>query len=261
MHPVKSPAYRNDILAALPPDEVALLRPHLIRSSMVNGQGLYEAGQRMDQVSFFEQGFASMVAVADGEAAVEVGIVGRNGMLGLPVLLNPAALSFNQAMVQMPGLAHRMAAPRLFDCLRSAPVLDALLRHSLEIHIAQISQTAACNSRHSLAERCARWLLIAHDRADSDELRLTQEFLSMMLAVRRSGVAVAMHSLQAAGLVQPGRGRIVVCDRAGLEGAACGCYGRLKAFEAAVAQGAVTADAAGEADGLPLGRAVSPIRA
>ena len=255
MHLIRLADYRNDILAALPPDEVALLRPHLIRSSMINGQSLHEAGQRIDQVYFFEQGFASLVAVANGGGAVEVGIVGRDGMLGLPVVLNPAALSFNQAMVQMSGLAHRMAAPKLFDCLRSAPVLAALLRQHLEVYIAQISQTAACNSSHSPAERCARWLLIAHDRADGNELRLTQEFLSLMLAMRRAAVTVAMQSLQTAGLVQSGRGRIQVCDRAGLEEAACGCYGRVKAFKAAVAEAYHVADAAAAIDGPSPGRA------
>ena len=262
MQPVKPAAYRNDILAALPPDEVALLRPHLIRGSLVNGQGLHEAGQRIDQVYFFEQGFASMVAVADGEgSAVEVGIVGRDGMLGLPVVLNPAALAFNRAMVQMPGLANRMAAARLFECLGSAPVLAALLRRSLEVHMAQVSQTAACNSRHGLSMRCARWLLIAHDRADGDELRLTQEFLSMMLAVRRSGVTVTLQSLQAAGLVRSGRGRILVCDRAGLERAACDCYGRVRTFAAAVAEGYAATDATGNPDGLPPGRMQTSARA
>lgn len=262
IHPTTAPAYRNAILAALPSGEIALLRPHMTRSSLVNGQVLHEAGQQIDQVYFFEQGFASLVAIADDSiSAVEVGIVGRDGMLGLPIVLNPAALSFNRSMVQMPGLAHRMTAAGLVGCLEAAPVLAGLLRRSLEVYIAQISQTAACNSCHGLAERCARWLLIAHDRADGDELRLTQEFLSMMLAVRRAGVTVAMQSLQTAGLVQSGRGRILVCDRAGLEEAACGRYGRVRAFGAAVAEGYGAADAAGAAQGLPAERAGTPARA
>ena len=101
--------------------------------------------------------------------------------------------------------------------------------------MAQVSQTAACNSRHNLVQRLARWLLMAHDRVDGDELALTQEFLSKMLAVRRPGVTVAMHLLQATGVVSLRRGRVLICDRSGLEAASCGCYGRVKAFAEAVA--------------------------
>jgi len=235
MMPPAPTIFRNTVLAALPAAELSLLRPHLIRTSLVNGQPIHEAGERIDQVYFFEHGFASMVAVSDDSGgSVEVGLVGWDSMVGLGVLLNPHAIAFNRTMVQMPGVAYRMSSAALPAVLEQAPILHAILLRGVEVLMAQIAQTAACNSRHALPQRCARWLLLAHDRVEGDELRLTQEFLSMMLAVRRSGVTVALQTLQSEGFIRSGRGRILVCDRAGLEGAACDCYDRVRAFTAAV---------------------------
>ena len=243
MLPLAPTIFRNTILAALPAAELALLRPHLIRTSLVNGQPIHEAGERVDQVYFFEHGFASMVAVADdGGGSVEVGLVGFDSMVGLGVLLNPSAIAFNRTMVQMPGVAYRMSTTALLAAVEQAPSLRATLLRALEVLMAQVAQTAACNSRHALPQRCARWLLLAHDRVEGDELRLTQEFLSLMLAVRRSGVTVALQTLQSEGFIRSGRGRIVVCDRAGLEGAACECYERVKTFAAAVSFNALALD-------------------
>jgi len=235
MHPADRTPHANHMLAALPLSELALVRPHLIRTRGVNGQTLHEPGERMDQVFFFEDGFASMVAVADDSGrVVEVGLIGPESMVGLGLATNPAGIAYNRTMVQMPGLMHRMPAAALAGCLDRAPVLRALMLQRQEVLFAQVSQTAACNSRHTLAQRCARWLLLAHDRVEDDELLLTQEFLSMMLAVRRAGVTVAMQTLQAAGLIQSRRGRVLVCDRPGLETAACGCYARVCGFAAEV---------------------------
>jgi len=226
----------NKLLFMLPPAELALLRPLLARVQLVNGQTLHEAGERIEQVFFVQRGFVSMVAEADGDnPGTEVGLIGREGMVGLPVLLDPQAVSFNQAMVQMPGAAHRLPAQALRDNADALPVLRRLLFQALEVSMAQVAQTTACNSRHPLSQRLARWLLMAHDRADGDELAMTQEFLSIMLAVRRSGVTVASQVLLATGAIRVGRGRTTVCDRAALEAAACGCYGRVQAFAAAVA--------------------------
>ncbi len=235
MMPPAPITFRNTILAALPAVELALLRPHLIRTSLVNAQPIHEAGERIDQVYFFEHGFASMVAVSDDSGgSVEVGLVGWDSMVGLGVLLNPYAIAFNRTMVQNPGVAYRMSTAALLTVLEQAPILHAMLLRGVEVLMAQVAQTAACNSRHALPQRCARWLLLAQDRVEGDELRLTQEFLSMMLAVRRSGVTVALQTLQSEGFIRSGRGRILVCDRAGLEGAACECYDRVRVFTAAV---------------------------
>ena len=226
----------NELLALLPPAELERLRPFLARVQLVNGQVLHEAGERIEQVFFVQQGFVSMIAEADGSnPGTEVGLVGREGMVGLPMLLGSQAVSFNRAMVHMPGMAHRMPAQALRDHAEALPVLWRLLSQALEVSMAQVAQTAACNGQHNLTQRLARWLLMAHDRVDGDDLLLTQEFLSIMLAVQRSGVTVAMQSLQATGAVRQGRGRILVCDRPALKTAACGCYGRIEAFAEAVA--------------------------
>ncbi|MGI4940622.1 MAG: Crp/Fnr family transcriptional regulator [Janthinobacterium lividum] len=232
-----SATFANEILAALPPAELSALRPHLLRVRMVNGQGLHEPGERIEHVYFFESGLASMVAVAQDEGiGVEVGVIGPEGMVGLTTLLDPEATAFNRAMVQMPGIAYRMPAATLRTCLDEAPILRRRLLRRLDSFVALVSQTAACNSRHSINERCARWLLLAHDRNDGDELPLTQEFLATMLAVRRSGVTVALGALREAGLVHNGRGRIMICDRPGLEASACECYGRVRSFISAITE-------------------------
>jgi len=226
----------NELLSMLPLAELGQLRPLLTRVQLVNGQTLHEAGERIGQVFFVEQGFISMVAEADGSnPGTEVGLIGREGMVGLPALLGSQVASFNRAMVQMPGSAQRLAAQALRDSADALPVLWRLLLQALEVSMAQVAQTASCNSQHTIAQRLARWLLMAHDRVDGDELLLRQNFLAKMLAVRRAGVAGALASLQTAGVISQRRGRILVCDQAGLEAAACGCYGRVQAFAATVA--------------------------
>jgi CRP-like cAMP-binding protein len=230
------PPRGNKLLSVLPPAEMARLHPLLTRVRWVNGQGLHEAGERIEQVFFVEQGFASMVAQADdGGDGVEVGLIGREGMVGYPVLLSPQAAAYNRAMVQTPGGALRMSALALRANLDALPVLRRLLSDALQVFMAQVAQTAACNSQHSLLQRLARWLLLAHDQVDGDELALTQDFLATTLGVRRSGVTNAIGLLQAAAVVNQRRGRVTICDRPGLEAAACGCYGRVQAFTAGVA--------------------------
>lgn len=226
----------NELLSALPSAEITRLRTLLTRVRWINGQDLHEAGERIEHVFFVEQGFVSMVAHAEGAGSgPEVGLIGREGMVGLPVLLSPEAASYGRAVVRMPGSALRMSAQVLRGSLDALPVLRRQLFQALEVSMAQVAQTAACNSRHSLLQRLTRRLLMAHDRVNGDEVALTQDFLATMLGVRRSGVTIALTSLQAAGLVRPRRGRVIICDRPGLEGAACGCYGRVQAFAAAVA--------------------------
>ncbi|MGI4938948.1 MAG: Crp/Fnr family transcriptional regulator [Janthinobacterium lividum] len=236
-----APSPGNMLLSAIPPSEMSRLHPLLTRVRWVNGQSLHEAGEHIEHVFFVEQGFASMVAEADeGGDGVEIGLIGREGMVGYPVLLDPGAASYSQATVQMPagampGGALRMAASALRDSFDDSPVLRRLLFQALQVFMAQVAQTAACNSLHSLSQRLARWLLLAHDRMDGDELVLTQDFLGTMLAVRRSGVTNALGALQAAGVVDLRRGHLTICDRPGLEAVACGCYGRVQAFTTAMA--------------------------
>ena len=231
-----SPLRGNKLLSALQPAEMSRLHPMLTRVRWVNGQGLHEAGECIEHVFFVEQGFASIVSQADdGGNGVEVGLIGREGMVGYSVLLGEQATSYNRAMVQTPGGALRMSASALRGNLGIMPVLHRLLSEALQVFMAQMAQTAACNNQHSLSQRLARWLLLAHDRMDGNELALTQEFLGIMLGVRRAGVTVALGLLQAAAVVDQRRGYVIICDRPGLEAAACDCHERVQAFAAAVA--------------------------
>lgn len=225
--------FRNRLLQVLPAEELRRLRPHLARIRLTQGDILHRAGGRVEQAYFVEQGYVSLVAEAAGaEGRVEVGLIGRESVVGSPVLLAADPASSLQAVVQVPGTAYCIRADVLHASLEQASALRRAMRQALETLLAQVAQIAACNSRHTLPERLARWLLMVHDRTDGDELPLTQDLLAAMLAVRRPGVTIAMGALQAAGLVRHSRGRIMVCDRPGLETAACGCYAQLCRFVA-----------------------------
>ena len=228
---VVNPLFANEILQLLPADEMRRLRPYLTRIRLVNGAVLHQAGERIEHILFVEQGFISMVATTNGpDGRVEVGLTGRESIVGSLALLVPGATSYVQAMVQMNGAAYRIPAAAVLAILEHLPALRRLMLHAFEASLAQIAQTAACNSRHTVPERLTRWLLMAHDRVDGNELALTQEFLAIMLAVRRPGVTIAIGELQATGLVQHSRGRILICDRPGLEAATCACYALVQKF-------------------------------
>ena len=228
----------NALLSRLPPDEINQLRPLLTRVQWVNGQVLHEAGERIEHVYFVEQGLVSLVVMSDrADTQTEVGLIGRESLVGLPALLGPELVSFSRAIVQIPGSAHRMTVQALRDSVGVMPVLRRLLLQALNVAMAQTAQTAACNSQHELPQRLARWLLTAHDRVDGDEPALTQVSLAAMLAVRRAGVTVALKALQEVGAVAQRQKRrsILICDRPGLKAAACSCYDRVQAFETTVA--------------------------
>lgn len=225
------PTFRNRVLQTLPVGELRRLRPYLTRVRLIGGDVLHRAGDQIEYAFFVERGFVSLVAEADGaESRVEVGLIGRESVVGSSVLLAADTVSYLQAVVQMPGTAYCIPALTLHASLEQAPTLRQLMRQALEASIVQLAQTAACNSRHALSERLARWLLMAHDRMDGDELPVTHELLAIMLAVRRPGITIAIGTLQTAGLLRHSRGRIEICDRAGLEAAACTCYERMRKF-------------------------------
>ena len=230
------PMFRNRLLQRLPAEELRRLRPHLARVRLAHGDVLQRAGSRVGQAFFVEQGCVSLVTeAASAEERVEVGLIGRESVVGSSVLLAPDPAFSMQAVVQMPGTAYGIRADALHASLEHAPVLRRAMRQALETLVAQLAQVAACNSRHTLPERLARWLLMAHDRVDGDELPLTQDLLAATLAVRRPGVTIAVKALGTAGLLRHSRGRIVICDRPGLEAAACGCYAQLCQFTATLA--------------------------
>ena len=217
-------AYHNHILAALPIADIELLHPHLSRMTMVSGQVLHEANSPITDVFFIENGVVSLAADTRDEGRVEVGLLGREAFAGASVLLNADPWSAHRAFSQVPGEVYRMSSAALRSAVEQSERLrDLCLRH-VEMLMVQTSQVAACNARHNLPERLARWLLMVRDRTDSDNLPMTQEFLSVMLGVRRSGVSVAAGTLQTAGLVRISRGHVLILDHDGLATAACDCY-------------------------------------
>jgi CRP-like cAMP-binding protein len=215
---------RNRLLAALPADDLARLRPRLEAVELPFRQVLHAPGKPITSVYFPETGYVSMLTYMEDGDAAEVGMIGPEGMIGLPVLLG-ADHDDIEAMVQSPGTALRMDAQAFREDLERIPAFRTLLLRYALVHHGQVARTAACNGRHHIDQRLARWLLMAHDRSEGDEFAMTHEFLSMMLGVRRAGITVTAGTLQKAGLIRYNRGRIEVTDRPGLESVACECYG------------------------------------
>ena len=217
-------AFRNDLLAAVSEEDLAHLRPHLQRVTLLLSQVLHEAGEQMDHVYFVERGVVSLTADTGDNGLVEVGMTGREGLVGASVILNPDAIAVHRALVQVPGSAIRMRTAALRDTLERSPGFrDRCLRY-VHVLMVQASQAAACNVRHELTERLARWLLMSRDRIDGDELPMTQEFLALMLGVRRTGISVIANALQSTGAIRQSRGRVTILDRGILEAEACNCY-------------------------------------
>src|SRR3954447_18735953 len=191
---------------------------------------LHEMGGPIDHCYFTDGGITSLLVRLEDGALIETGVVGTEGFAGAPALMGLADSAPNTSMIQMPGMGLRIASGVLRDeMLRRPALLDRVHRFTQVLYI-QVAHTAACNAHHTLQERLARWLLMAHDRAESNALPLTQEFISMMLAVRRPGVTVAARSLQTTGAIDYQRGRVVVLDRQRLEEASCECYGIVREY-------------------------------
>ena len=213
----------NRFLAALPRESFARLEPELETVEMRAKVVLWEPDTPIRSVYFPNTCVMSIIVPLQGDVAVEAGTVGREGFLGVPILLGGDTTS-TQAICQVSGMTGRLPA----SVFRRAIDEDALLRRFClqyaQALLEQTSQSVACNGRHDLAERCARWLLMTQDRVDGDEFHLTHEFLAFMLGVRRATVTVAAAILQRAGLIKYSRGRVRILDRAGLEEASCECY-------------------------------------
>ncbi len=230
MSTTKPPAnrVRNLILAALPEADYARLAPHLKHVEMKRGVILYRAHERMEYVYFPLDSMTSVVATTTDGGAIEAGVIGREGMTGISVVLG-VDVSSVELMVQLPDSGLRLAASVLVEEFQRASALQRVLLRYTHATMVMLSQTVACNRLHHIAERLARWLLMCRDRAGSDELLLTHEFLAMMLGVRRAGVTEVAGVLQAEGLISYKRGHITIIDRPGLEEFSCECYGIVKA--------------------------------
>jgi CRP-like cAMP-binding protein len=191
--------------------------------ALVFGDQLYRTGQTGTHVFFPSEGFVSLIAQERKTPAVEIGMVGTEGMLGTHHTLGVDAAQM-QATVQGAGSAWRMTAVHYRDHLRRHESMDALLRRYACVLLSQFASEVPCMRYHSITQRLARWLLMSQDRAASDQFRCTHEFLASMLGVRRAGVTVAAGVLQEAGLITYARGAMNVLDRPGLEKASCECY-------------------------------------
>jgi CRP-like cAMP-binding protein len=219
----------NRLLCALSPSAQELISADLEFVSLAAGDVLYTPGATIDFVYFPETAVASMIRRMSDGAGVEVGTIGREGVVGGAIALGANAMP-TECVIQVAGNAQRMSTAALRAIIAlprddddSATLFDLLLLYAQAL-FEQCAQTAACNRLHPLEHRCARWLLMIHDRVQGDELLLTQEFLSYMLGVRRAGVTEACGTLMRAGLIRYRHGRITVADRAGLEASACECF-------------------------------------
>lgn len=215
--------YKNLILASLPKAELRALEPHLTPIELPRRYILHEASEKVDYGYFLEEGLASVVVILEDGNTVEVGVVGREGMAGLPILMNTDRIP-NQTFMQVPGSGHRIKANLLQDNFERLPHLRKMLLRYLHLHLVQASQTAACNRLHEVEERMARWLLICQDRVNSHDINLTHEFLAQMLGTRRSSVTIAAGLLHRSGLIDYTRGRVTIRDQEGLKKTACECY-------------------------------------
>jgi CRP-like cAMP-binding protein len=213
----------NRILQALSEQAWQALEPHLQRIDLPHRRVLYQPGDRIESVYFVEAGFVSLVkTMADGRA-VEIGGVGIEGLVGISSVYGYDRSLF-ECVVQVAGAALQIGLRDLHRVMDHSPTFNRLLIRYSYIAVNQIVQTAACNRLHSLEERCCRWLLVAHDGINDDEIPLTHEFLAVMLGVQRPGVSVALSALQQDGLIRQGRGRVTIMDRRSLERRACECY-------------------------------------
>ena len=215
--------FRNRLLAAIPPDEIALIAPHLERVELESRQLLSDAEQPIRHVHFIEHGIVSMLRVVGDGSGIETATIGREGMVGEAVF-HGVDVTPEGAMVQVPSVAHRVRTDAFRELIPRLPTLQALLHRFSVYMFTFAAQNSGCNRKHAVEQRCARWLLIVQDRLESDDLGLTHDFISQMLGVRRASVTDTLAVLERRGLIRAGRNRITVTDRAGLEGAACECY-------------------------------------
>lgn len=227
MSSIESQPIKNRLLAALPNDEYQRLIPYIEFVSLSNRQVLIEPNRPIIHVYFPHQAIVSLVSIMSDGSTVEVGLVGNNGMVGLPVILGGNTTTI-LASVQVPGNAIRMEASRLLAEFNRGGALQSLLLRYTQALLTQTEQTAACNRMHTLEERLARWLLTVADKIQSDEFLLTQEFIAQMLGVRRSGVTIAANALKQAGMLRYSRGQITILNRDNLKATACECYQVIK---------------------------------
>lgn len=211
------------MLRRLPPQEWEQLAPLLELEHMELRHPIYEPNNPIEYVFFPESGVLSLVAELEGGKMIEVATVGNEGFVGVPVIHGATSIP-GRSFSQIAGDSLKLSASVFRKCLKELPQFDQLMNRYAETLINQIAQNAACNRGHNVYERCARWLLLTHDRMEKQQYYITQEFLGQMLGVRRSAVNLAAGALQEAGLISYNRGLVKIIDREALEKASCICY-------------------------------------
>ena len=217
----------NQILLSLSNNEYDFILPNLEAVNLPYGRILYHSGDSISYAFFPNSGMCSLLATTEDGSTIEVGMVGNEGLVGVPVVLGMNSMPY-EVTVQVQGSALRVGVNLLIEVFNQHGLLhDRLLRYTYSL-ITQISQSAACNRFHTVEQRLCRWLLTTCDRAKSDHFRLTHEILSHMLGSRRQGVTEAASAIKHLGLISYNRGQITVLDRSGLEAASCECYNVIK---------------------------------
>ena len=214
----------NRLLAALPKKDYQRLLPHLEPVELPQHKILYDAGEHYEYAYFPSHSIVSTVAIMENGATTEIGVIGNEGMVGLPIILNTSYTN-STAIVQVGNGGYRIAAELLQAELERSQVLKTLMMRYVQARIIQLGQTAACNRYHNTEQRFARWLLTVQDNIQRNEFQLTHEFISQMLGVRRTGVTEVAGKFQKANIIQYKRGLINITSREKLEASTCECYG------------------------------------
>jgi CRP-like cAMP-binding protein len=227
-NPRTSPAAtQNRLLASLPSEDYARLSPHLVPVTLQYKRSLYQSNEPIEYIYFVETGVASLVNTMRNGDAAEVGTIGNEGMVGLPVVLGDKR-SPTAVYMQVAGTGIKIQADVFKEEMQRSVSLRRVMLHYAHAFFNQVAQSAACNTFHSLEQRCCRWLLMTQDRMHGNEFQLTHEFLAMMLGVRRTGVTLAAGALQRAGLIHYTRGHVTILNQRGLLKRSCECYGITK---------------------------------
>jgi CRP-like cAMP-binding protein len=217
----------NVLLGVLKPSDLSALSPYLSRVDLPRSRSLEVPRRRIGTAYFIASGVVSIVSI-DGRSEIETGVIGREGMTGIPLLLGDDRWPHSTYM-QVAGWGYAVDAAALRQCMVASSSMAAVFLKFIQTFLMQVSSTAKSRAHGRLAQRLARWLLMAHDRATNDDIALTHEFLAMMLAVRRAGVTDAVNALVERGFIQAVRGRIRITDRPALEQEAGSMYGEAEA--------------------------------